>query len=58
MIPKGVDKYVKDHKEELRGPKGDRGPRGPQGPRGSDGEGYFDYKYHEGDKYLYPKDYA
>lgn len=40
VVPDNVQKYVAEHKEELRGPqgpKGNTGATGPQGPKGDTG---------------------
>lgn len=40
VVPDNVQKYVAEHKEDLRGPqgpKGDTGATGPQGPKGNTG---------------------
>ena len=40
VVPDNVQKYVAEHKEDLRGPqgpKGDTGATGPQGPKGDTG---------------------
>ena len=38
QVPTTVETYVNEHKEELRGEKGDTGPQGEQGPKGDTGE--------------------
>lgn len=37
QVPSAVETYVKGHKEELKGEKGDTGPQGPQGVQGEKG---------------------
>lgn len=37
QVPSIVETYVTEHKEELRGEKGDTGPQGEQGPKGDTG---------------------
>ncbi len=37
QVPSIVETYVNEHKEELRGEKGDTGPQGEQGPKGETG---------------------
>lgn len=37
VVPDNVQKYVAEHKEELRGPQGIQGATGPQGPKGDTG---------------------
>lgn len=37
QVPNVVETYVKGHKEELKGEKGDTGPQGIQGPKGDVG---------------------
>lgn len=38
QVPTIVETYVTEHKEELRGEKGDTGPQGEQGPKGDTGD--------------------
>ena len=38
QVPATVETYVNEHKEELRGEKGDTGPQGEQGPKGDTGD--------------------
>ena len=38
QVPNVVETYVNEHKEELRGEKGDTGPQGEQGPKGDTGD--------------------
>lgn len=38
QVPSIVETYVTEHKEELRGEKGDTGPQGEQGPKGDTGD--------------------
>lgn len=38
QVPNVVETYVNEHKEELRGEKGDAGPQGEQGPKGESGK--------------------
>lgn len=37
QVPATVETYVNEHKEELRGEKGETGPQGEQGPKGDTG---------------------
>ena len=37
QVPTTVETYVNEHKEELRGEKGDTGPQGPKGDTGATG---------------------
>lgn len=38
QVPSTVETYVNEHKEELKGSKGDKGDTGPQGEQGPKGE--------------------
>lgn len=37
-IERGIEDYIQQHREELRGPQGPQGPPGPPGPPGPRGE--------------------
>lgn len=37
QVPSAVETYVNEHKEELRGERGETGPQGEQGPKGDTG---------------------